>query len=109
MQTYKEHSTVFIQHFFKDSVEYDIEVESEFQREVTMLPDLIIDDIHSSDKMECPVHVNTSSRPHSFYFNLKSKDALEYRFYRVNFIVDAFTKTSFQNISTDDSSEVQIG
>lgn len=97
MQINKTETPVFIKHAFNDTVEYAVDLDSEYGGEITLVPDVIIDDVHSSDKMEFPIHINTSDIPHSFFCNLKSKDGREYRFYKVKFLCDAFTKTNFGN------------
>lgn len=80
-------------------------LETNYRSEVTLLPDVIIDDVHSSDKMEFPIHIDTNDTPHSFFFTLKSKDELEYRFYKVDFVCGAFTKTKVSNEKNGSANE----
>lgn len=84
MQTNRELIPPFILHLLNVTVEYDVSLESA-NGEITLAPDVIIDDIHSLDKTEFPVHINGSGVPKSFFFTLISKDGLEYRYYKVDF------------------------
>lgn len=108
MQIHKEETPTFLKHTFNVTVEYDVHLEQEQGSEVSLLPDVIIEDVHSSDKMEFPVHINTKDIPSSFYFSMVSKDQLEYRFYQVKFLSDAFTKISFDSLSTEEEEEEEL-
>lgn len=92
LQIRKDVGRMFVNHYLNITVEYDVALDSDQKSgEVTVFPNIVIDDVHSSDKIQCPIHINTSNIPQNFYFNLRSKDGMEYRFYKVNFITDAFT------------------
>lgn len=103
----QEDTPIFTQHILNKTVEYDVSLDSAADgSKIALIMDLFIDDVHSSDKMEFPIHINTSSDiPQSFYFNLKSKDGMEYRFYKVNFVGENFARAVDMRLREKSQSE----
>lgn len=105
MQINRSKDQCFVKHTFNETVEYYVDLDTNYSSEVTLIPSMIIDNTHSTDRIEFPIHINSCKTPHSFFCSLKSKDDLEYRFYKVNFICDAFTKIDVNNEDTAVKSE----
>lgn len=108
MQIIRDENKCFVKHTFNETVQYAVDLDSNYRGEVTLIPNIVIDNTHSTDRIEFPIHINSSKVPHSFFCNLKSKDNLEYRFYKVNFICDAFTKIDSHDEDNSAKSETNI-